>query len=137
MDAVEDGSPTFEPIDSIQTPRMRPGTAGSLLSTVKKTVPRPSFDIDRHERAIDVPLPKLRLSSLDTHDLHAEISPKIHGSLSDVDQNSEVDADEQEFYEGHSITLRDILVKATDVDDPQYNRLAEEEDELEDDAYEW
>lgn len=140
MDAVEDGSPTFEPADSTQTPKANLGTAGSLLSTAKKTLPRPSFDIDKHERAIDVPLPKLRLSSLDTHDLHAEISPKGHEaleSLSDADQNSESDADEQEFYEGHSITLRDILLKATDVDGPQCDLLGEQEDDLGDDAYEW
>lgn len=140
MDAVEDGSPTFEAADGAQTPKTRLGTAGSLLSTVKKTLPRPSFDIDKHERAIDVPLPKLRLSSLDTHDLHAEISPnrrEAHGPLSAADQYSQPDADEEEFYEGHSVTLRDILLKATDINGPQHNLLAEEEDDLEDEAFEW
>ncbi|EPT03072.1 hypothetical protein FOMPIDRAFT_97971 [Fomitopsis schrenkii] len=140
VDAVEDGSPTFEAADGAQTPKTRLGTAGSLLSTVKKTLPRPSFDIDKHERAIDVPLPKLRLSSLDTHDLHAEISPnrrEAHGPLSAADQYSQPDADEEEFYEGHSVTLRDILLKATDINGPQHNLLAEEEDDLEDEAFEW
>ena len=138
MDAVEDGSPTFEPTDSPQTPKTKLGTAGSLLSTVKKTLPRPSFDIDKHERAINVPLPKLRLSSLEAHDLHAEIVPERYeapGPLSSSYQNSQSGADDEEVYEGHSFTLRDILLKATD--DFECKLLREEEDDFEDDAYEW
>ncbi|TFY61078.1 hypothetical protein EVJ58_g4736 [Rhodofomes roseus] len=136
VEAVEDGSPPFA--DNVQTPKARQGTAGTLLSTIKKTIPRPSFDIERHERAIDVPLPKLRLSALDTHDLHAEISPKEDVVRRfPVPAQDEHSGEEDEFYEGNSVTLRDILLKATDANGDQYDLLGDEEDDLGDEAFEW
>ncbi|KZT70848.1 hypothetical protein DAEQUDRAFT_810432 [Daedalea quercina L-15889] len=134
LDALEDGSPTFA--DSAQTPKARVGTAGNLLSTVKKTNPRPSFDIEQRERAIDVPLPKLRLSTLDTHDLHAEIFPErhdLHGPVNNEDGDQ--DEENEEYYEGNSATLRDILLSATEANGGQYALLGE--DDIGDDTFEW
>ncbi|KAH9933437.1 uncharacterized protein B0H18DRAFT_1115438 [Fomitopsis serialis] len=118
LDAVEDGSPSYSTntyADSAQTPKAKPGTAGTLLSTVKRTIPRPSFDIEQHERAID--------------------ERGVQDSLPDEDGHSE--AEDEDYYEGHSITLRDILLKATDVNGAPDSLLGEAGDDLDDEAFEW
>ncbi|CAL1715398.1 unnamed protein product [Somion occarium] len=92
-------------------PKITKGTPLTPLSNTKMSVPRPSFDMESHERAMTVPLPRL---SLDSHD------------------EALVAEDEEEVYEGNSMTLKEILLKA---DVTQFDLLRE--DDLEDETFEW
>lgn len=110
-DPVRPHSPT--------TPHKGSATRGQPLtphSTIKKTsAPRQSFDIDRHERAITTALPRKSLGQ----DLYHE----------NIDEEDE---EEEGYYEGNSMTLKDILLQA---DATQYDLL--QQHELEDGSFEW
>ena len=105
------------------------------LSSLKKSAARPSFDIERHERA-GAKLPALRLSEApqwddpdqqDTEWTDEEPGPATGKQLEDV-------AEDEEFYEGHSVTLKDILLGARG-DVTQFDLLGA--DEPEDETFEW
>lgn len=108
--------------NSPTTPHRSKITHGQPLtprSTIKKTaVPRPSFDIERHERAITIELPRKSLGHVS--DEEARISEESEEDEEDV------------VYEGNSMTLKDILLQA---DATQYDLL--QQGNLADDSFEW
>ncbi|KAI0642389.1 hypothetical protein C8Q79DRAFT_1121778 [Trametes meyenii] len=115
------------------------GTRGTLLSTGKKSAPRQSYDIERHERAPHVPrLPSLRLSGAQEVD-----EPEDEGARADEVQHqdapSELDreaesAGDEAMYEGNSMTLADILLHAGHQGNVSMQLLGEE---LEDEMSDW
>ncbi|KAL6306225.1 hypothetical protein BKA93DRAFT_824384 [Sparassis latifolia] len=136
VEAVRGESASFEVAEA--TPARGGRTAGVPLSTVK-SVPRPSYDMERHERAMNVPLPKLRLSDAD-EDAHSEDDIPRHRSSEggkDWMNNNwpDVKPEEEEYYEGQSITLKEILLKAGS-DATQFDLLGDSEDDLDEDL-EW
>lgn len=84
---------------------------------IKKTaMSRPSFDIERHEKAITIELPRKSL-----------------GHISDEEARiSEESEEEDVVYEGNSMTLKEILLQA---DATQYDLL--QQDNMVDDSFEW
>jgi len=137
VESVEEGSPSYQD-DTATTPKhTKGGTAGILLSTVKRSVFRPSFDI---EGAANVVLPKLRLSRADEYDIHMGSPPEGGEERADVTDLAgsriEGNMNEENFYEGHSVTLREILIKAGNGDVAQFG-LLEDEEEPDDGAFEW
>ncbi|CCM02621.1 uncharacterized protein FIBRA_04724 [Fibroporia radiculosa] len=143
VEAFEDGSPSLS--EGTATPKCTSMTIGVPLSTVKKSTARPSFDIERHERAIPIPLPRLRLSEMEEHDIHAD-SPietplpnheeePLENTSSSTGQRGLSSTDDDD-YGGHSITLRDILLKAGSGDTVEFDLLADGEGP-EDEEFEW
>ncbi|GBE86319.1 predicted protein [Sparassis crispa] len=136
VEAVRGESASFEVAEA--TPAHVGRTAGVPLSAVK-SVPRPSYDMERHERAINVPLPRLRLSGAD-EDAHSEDDIPRHrsseGGKAWTNNNwPDVKPEEEEYYEGQSITLKEILLKAGS-DAAQFDLLGDSEDDLDED-FEW
>lgn len=113
------------------TPAKNRITHGMLLSSVKKSAPRHSFDIEKYER-VDVPrLPSIRLEAaleLDEDEEHLTKEPEYERTRTSI--RVEV-ADDDEAYEGHSMTLADILMQAGNQGSISM-QLLEEDDELED-----
>ncbi|KAI0675986.1 hypothetical protein C8Q78DRAFT_1007502 [Trametes maxima] len=145
-----DGGSTPTPAQLPQTPARRlgrpaAGTRGTLLSTAKKTAPRQSYDIERHERAPHVPrLPSLRLSGAPEVDEHedededGEVRVEADGALprdvpGELDREAEGAGDEA-MYEGNSMTLADILLHAGHQGNVSVQLLGEE---LEDEMSDW
>ncbi|KAI0742022.1 hypothetical protein C8Q80DRAFT_1274349 [Daedaleopsis nitida] len=114
-------------------------TRGTLLSNVKKSVPRQSFDIEKYERVQLPRLPSLHLHTApeleededeDANELIQEIQA-VRYATSDMGGEAGVD----EIYEGNSMTLADILLQAGHQGDASMQLL--EEDELGDDMSDW
>ncbi|KAI0630760.1 hypothetical protein C8Q77DRAFT_1135077 [Trametes polyzona] len=117
------------------------GTRGTLLSSVKKTGPRQSYDIDVHERAAHVPrLPSLRLRDapeLDEEDPGVDYAAgrEHEGSKEEEEAGYAEDDGEDMCYEGNSMTLADILLQAGQQGHTSMQLLGEEE--LEDEMSDW
>ncbi|KAI0793828.1 hypothetical protein C8Q74DRAFT_535518 [Fomes fomentarius] len=111
-----------------RTPAKNRITHGMLLSSVKKSGPRQSFDIEKYER-VDVPrLPSIRLETALELDEDEEPLTKEPGyERTSIRVEAE---DDDEAYEGHSMTLADILMQAGHQGGMSTQLL--EEDELED-----
>ncbi|KAH8103899.1 hypothetical protein BXZ70DRAFT_670531 [Cristinia sonorae] len=90
-------------------------TPRSILGSPGKKYMRPSFDIETHERAMAVELPRKSL-----------------GQMLEADEADEGVGDEENVYEGNSMTLKDILLQANAT---QYDLL--QGDELEDGSFDW
>ncbi|TCD65851.1 hypothetical protein EIP91_002157 [Steccherinum ochraceum] len=105
--------------NSPTTPHRSKITHGQPLtprSMIKKTtMPRPSFDIEQHEKAIAIELPRKSL-----------------GHISDEEARISEESEEDVVYEGNSMTLKEILLQA---DATQYDLL--QQGNLADDSFEW
>lgn len=106
------------------TPHRHKVTKGQLLtprSAIKRSVSRPSFDIGRHERAMKIELPRKSLG----HNSDEE-------QLREEDELLGSEDNDEDVYEGNSMTLKEILLHA---DGTQYDLL--QQDEPLDDSFEW
>ena len=65
------------PARAPRTPARTPGTRGTLLSTVKRSGPRQSFDIDKWERVRVPRLPSLRLGTAPELDEDEELEEEL------------------------------------------------------------
>ncbi len=135
-----------DPRTPLRTPGRGLGTRGTLLSTLKMSAPRQSFDIDKYERVRMPRLPSLGLG-LETAPEEDDATPTVkrpfHG-------NSDAAGDEEETrcrsgageegaedvpYEGNSMTLADILLHAGHQANVSTQLL--DEDDLEGDVSDW
>lgn len=106
-----------------------------LLSTVKRSGPRQSFDIDKYERMRVPRLPSLRLGTAPELDEDEE-DPGLDVRHTEVRRDKGGDGDaEEEFYEGNSMTLADILLQAGHQGNVGAQLL--QEDELEGEMSDW
>ena len=133
-----------------RTPRRTPakalGTRGTLLSTLKKSAPRQSFDIEKYERVQMPRLPSLRLGLEAAPELDEDEGdggwrprPLEESAAKDGDVHEEHEDDEVP-YEGNSMTLADILLHAGHQGNVSAQILGEddlEEDELQGNASDW
>ncbi|KAI0917927.1 hypothetical protein AcW1_006925 [Taiwanofungus camphoratus] len=152
INSVEDGSPSFQH-EGDTTPRTqrKGGTVSVPLSTVKKSAARPTFGIERY--TADVPLLGPRLEHADGNEalldtLTTETDHHYPRGCEDEDERAwtdedpddagaglvSKDAEEGQFHEGQSITLRNILLKAQESDMTQYDLLGVD---LNDEPLEW
>lgn len=121
------------------------------MSTVKKSAARPTFGIERY--TADVPLLGPRLEHADGNEalldtLTTETDHHYPRGCEDEDERAwtdedpddagaglvSKDAEEGQFHEGQSITLRNILLKAQESDMTQYDLLGVD---LNDEPLEW
>ncbi|KAI0796119.1 hypothetical protein C8Q75DRAFT_362241 [Abortiporus biennis] len=126
-DSVCNDSASFEFEGDVVTPqrnsKITKGTPLTPRSTIKKaTVPRLSFDMEKHEKAIqNVVLPSLHVDSEDDWSV---------GGDAEVERDSQ----DEEFYEGNSMTLKDILLSA---DTTQFDLLGQDDDFADDSFDGW
>ncbi|RPD76689.1 hypothetical protein L226DRAFT_383437 [Lentinus tigrinus ALCF2SS1-7] len=110
------------------------GTRGTLLSSMKKSGgPRQSFDIEKYERVKMPRLPSLRLQSAPELDEEENERRFNAGHTDDVREDAapvDDDAEDEEVYEGNSMTLADILLQAGHQRNASMQLLEFEEDEL-------
>lgn len=114
-------------------------TRGVLLSSVKKSGPRQSFDIAKYERV----LPRLPSLHLQTAPELEEEEEEDRNELEeiravhsvDVDIGGNAGEDEDEVYENNSMTLADILLQAGHQGDASMQLLGE--DDLGEDLSDW
>ena len=118
------------------------GTRGTLLSTLKKSAPRQSFDIDKYERVRMPRLPSLGVGlgfdatpeeeENETDNTVTRKHPfRGYGAQTDGHTNAEDDVP----YEGNSMTLADILLHAGHQRSISAQLL--DEDEVEGDMSDW
>ena len=104
-------------------------TQGMLLSSIKRSGPRQSFDIEKYERVKMPRLPSLHLESApdeeDERELDSRNTHDVKGDLAPYGEGPE----DEEVYEGNSMTLADILLQAGHQGNASMQLL--EEDELE------
>ena len=124
-----------------RTPAKAQITRGVLLSSVKKSGPRQSFDIEKYER-VNVPrLPSLHLETAPEMDEeHHDHNGPLQSYADDADNVHGTESDENEegndiIYEGNSMTLADILLQAGREGSNSVQLLGE--GELEDDSSDW
>lgn len=137
-DSEDDGADVEQNVGLAHTPARRQqqqlGTRGTLLSSVKKGGPRQSYDIAVHERAAHVPrLPSLRLSGAPELD-EGEDEAGEHPEVRPDEIEEDVEGEEEEVYEGNSMTLADILMHAGHQGNTSLQILGEE---LEDEMSDW
>ncbi|KAH9936001.1 uncharacterized protein BXZ73DRAFT_100475 [Epithele typhae] len=107
------------------------GTRGALLSGIKRSGPRASFDIERYERVPVPRLPSLRLESAAEVDEDEGQMDIGSGHRRTVEEEKE----DEEIYEGNSMTLADILLQAGHQANVSGQLLGE--DEVDGDMSEW
>ena len=100
---------------------------------MKRSGPRQSFDIDKYERVRVPRLPSLRLGTAPELDEDEEPGPDVRRTQGEGgDEGGDV---EEEFYEGNSMTLADILLQAGHQGNVGAQLL--QEDELEGEMSDW
>ncbi|KAI1796729.1 hypothetical protein LXA43DRAFT_1177865 [Ganoderma leucocontextum] len=137
------------PRTPFRTPRRTPGkgqglgTRGTLLSTLKQSAPRQSFDIDKYERVRMPRLPSLGLGGLEAapeeDDATPTSKPSFRGDAAGGEDEprtgSDSDCEDDVPYEGNSTTLADILLHAGHQGNVSVQLL--DEDEVEGDMSDW
>lgn len=136
-DSEDDGVDIEQNVGLARTPACRQqqhlGTRGTLLSSVKKGGPRQSYDIAVHERAAHVPrLPSLRLSGAPELDEGEDEADDLEVRPDEIEED--VAGEDEEVYEGNSMTLADILMHAGQQGNTSLQILGEE---LEDEMSDW
>ncbi|KAH9947011.1 hypothetical protein B0H21DRAFT_740581 [Amylocystis lapponica] len=129
LEAVHDTDEIVAFDDVASTP-VRHRTPGVPLSSVKKSAARPSFDIEKHERA-GAKLPALRLSDAQEESDGGESGEWTYDEPQAL---ANVQEDEEDFCEGRSVTLKDILLGAQG-DATQYDLLGA--DDLGEESLDW
>ncbi|KAM5530821.1 hypothetical protein V8D89_015511 [Ganoderma adspersum] len=116
------------------------GTRGALLSTLKKSAPRQSFDIDKYEHVRVPRLPSLGLA-LEAAPEEEDATPIVkrpfrgHGDAAGGEDEPGGEGEDDVLYEGNSMTLADILLHAGHQGNASAQLL--DEDDLEGDASDW
>lgn len=131
VETIENGSPWYE--GSTAIPGSRARLLGAPSSMVKRSVPITSFNYAAA---------KCKFSFRRTNAQQTEASVDKRDSPSNTDDKKQLysgaehNLDDEPYYEGHSVTLRDILIKAGTGDITQLN-LMEGDDEPEDETFQW
>lgn len=124
-----------------RTPGKGLGTRGALLSTLKKSAPRQSFDIDKYEHVRVPRLPSLGLGLEAAPEDEEDATPTVkrpfrdHGDAAGGDEEPRGEGEDDVSYEGNSMTLADILLHAGHQGNISAQLLTE--DDLEGDASDW